>query len=137
MNEHFFIGIDVSMEKFDACVLRDGLKISSEVFENTPKGVKQLLKYLNHLDDFDLSNAVFCMEHTGYNCNHLLECLHEQGAVVWLETAITIKQVNKFNRGKIDSIDAYMIALYAYKNQEDLKKWEPKREALRTLKYFL
>ena len=59
MNEHFFIGIDVSKEKFDACVLRDSQKICCEVFENTPKGVKQLLKYLNQLDDFELSNAVF------------------------------------------------------------------------------
>ncbi len=76
------------------------------------------------------------MEHTGYYCNHLLEHLHEQQAVVWLENAVKIKQVNKFNRAKSDSIDAYMIALYAYKNQEDLKKWEPKREAVRKLKYL-
>lgn len=136
MEEKFFIGIDVSKEKFDVCVLWQGQKICSEVFENIPKGVKQLLKHLKQLDNFELSDAVFCMEQTGYYCNHLLESLHEQGAVIWLESAVKIKQVNKFNRAKSDRIDAQMIALYASKNQEDLKKWEPKREAVRQLKYL-
>ncbi len=58
MEEKIFIGIDVSKEKLDACVLRQSQKISSEVFENTIKGVKQLLKYLQQIDGFEIENAV-------------------------------------------------------------------------------
>ena len=136
MKENFFIGIDVSKEKFDACVLHSGQTVLNAVFENNPKGVKQMLKHLKQLSDFELTDAVFCMEHTGYYCNHLLEVLHQQDATIWLENAVKIKQVNKFNRAKSDRIDAQMIAFYAYRNHEDLKKWEPKREAVRQLKYL-
>lgn len=136
MKENFFIGIDVSKAKFDACVLHLGQTVLNAVFENNPKGVKQMLKHLKQLPDFELTDAVFCMEQTGYYCNHLLEGLHQQDAVIWLENAVKIKQVNKFNRAKSDRIDAQMIAFYAYRNHEDLKKWEPKREAVRQLKYL-
>ena len=40
-------------------------------------------------------------------------------------------------RGKNDRVDAHRIALYAYKNRDDVKLWKPQREAILRLRDLL
>lgn len=134
--KQFFVGIDVSKEKFDVAVLASGVKCLSAVYPNNLNGVKQLVTALKHFPEFELGNAVFCLEQTGIYVNHLLEGLHKREAIVWLENPVKIKQSNKLMRGKSDQIDAEMIAWYAFKNKDDLKRWQPKTAAFQRLKHL-
>ena len=40
-------------------------------------------------------------------------------------------------RGKNDRVDAYRIALYAYKNRDDIKLWKPQRDIILQLRDLL
>src|SRR6185503_8317631 len=84
-----------------------------------------------------LSNALFCMEHTGIYNNPLLNYCTKQKVAVWLESAIHIKKSSGLQRGKNDRVDAFRIAIFAYKNREEVKFWEPKRYVIQRLKYLL
>jgi len=67
-----------------------------------------------------------------YN-NPLLNALHEQSAPVWVERAAHIQESMGLTRGKTDQVDAKRIALFAYKNREEVRLWKPKRPVLAQL----
>ena len=98
--------------------------------ENSPRTITAFIKEQTKLPNFDLSKAVFCMEHTGIYSHHLLSCLHKMGAKVCLEAATQIKNSLGNLRGKNDKIDAVRIADYAYRNSERLRLWTPKRDVV-------
>lgn len=50
-----------------------------------------------------------------------------------VEHPIHIKESLGMIRGKNDKVDAQRIALYAYKNREEVRLWTPKREAIQQL----
>lgn len=50
----------------------------------------------------DLSDVLFCMEHTGVYTAHVLQVLHQNGCAIWLEAAMRIKTALGFTRGKND-----------------------------------
>jgi transposase len=76
------------------------------------------------------------MEHTGIYNNHLLNYFSKNNANVCLESGLQIKQSSGLKRGKNDKVDADRIAMYAYKNRDELKLWKPRREVLNQLKHF-
>ena len=61
-----------------------------------------------------------------YN-NPLLKALHGLSAPVWVERAAHIQESMGLTRGKTDQVDAKRIALFAYKNREEVRLWKPKR----------
>lgn len=134
MEYSFFVGIDVSKEKFDYCALWEGNRTFHGICPNGPEGVREMLASLAGLPGFELRGALFCMEHTGIYCNHLLATLHAEGADIWLEAGHNVKQVNRYQRGKSDRLDAHVIALYAFKNRDEPKLWAPASEASAELK---
>lgn len=73
------------------------------------------------------------MEHTGIYNNPLLKALHEQSAPIWVERAAHIQESMGLTRGKTDQIDARRIALFAYKNRDEVRLWKPKRAVLAQL----
>ena len=68
------------------------------------------------------------MEHTGVYGNHLLAVLQLFTVDTWLESAVQIKRSLGLTRGKNDKVDSKRIALYAFKNQTDIKLWQPPRK---------
>lgn len=132
----YFIGIDVSKNELDFAVMQGKLFLFHKETPNTPEAVKALLKELGQLCGFELSKAVFCMEHTGIYNNHLLASLHKKQANICLEAASQIKNSMGNVRGKNDKVDAIRIADYAYRNREALRLWRPKREAVQRLAYL-
>jgi transposase len=74
------------------------------------------------------------MEHTGIYNNHLLSALQSLKANIWLENPTHIKYSLGLQRGKNDCLDAKRIALYAYKNKDDMKLWTSPREVIIKLK---
>lgn len=136
MNYKQFIGIDVSKLWLDFAVIEQNNLVFHLRVENSLKGIQSFMKNLKGQIDFDLSYTVFCMEHTGIYNNHLLDFLYKKKVNICLESGIQIKQSSGLQRGKNDKVDAIRIAQYAYKNREELKLWEPKREIIQQLKHL-
>jgi len=136
MGFDFFIGIDVSKNELDFAVQRGNCFLFHTEIANEPATINAFLKELLKLSGFKLSNAVFCMEHTGIYNNHLLMCLHKKKAHICLEAATHIRSSLGNIRGKNDKIDAIRIAGYAYDRQHKLSLWQPKREVVQELSHL-
>jgi transposase len=134
-----FVGIDVSKSKFDLALIRnlDKDHIVQGVFENTQKGIKSMSKFLKKEHCIDLSETIFCMEFTGVYCRPLTRFMVDYDCHVWLEMPVNIIRSLGLQRGKNDRIDAHRIALYAYKNRDDIKLWKPQRDIILRLRDFL
>ncbi len=57
--------------------------------------------------------------------------MEEKKLSVCLESSVQIKQSGGLLRGKSDKVDSYRIALYAFKNKEFLRLWQPERSVVR------
>lgn len=134
-----FIGIDVSKAKFDLALIKDCDKenIIQAVFENTQKGIKAMTRFLEKEYQVQLSDTIFCMEFTGIYCRPLTTFMTEKECNVWLEMPVNIIRSLGLQRGKNDRVDARRIALYAYKNIEDVKLWKPQRDIILKLRDLL
>ena len=121
MNFIYHIGVDVSKNKLDVAVFKGKVFVYHQVIGNNKSDINLFLKELKQLEDFGLSKAVFCMEHTGIYNNPLLVCLHKMKGNICLEPASQIKNSLGNIRGKNDKVDAIRIAKYVYKHREDIK----------------
>lgn len=132
----YFIGTDVSKGELDFAVMQGKALLFHKEIANKQEDILAFIKELVKLPGFDLSKAVFCMEHTGIYNNHLLACLHKKGANICLEAATQIKQSLGNIRGKNDKIDSIRIADYAYMKRDKLRLWKPKREVIQQLAHY-
>ncbi len=128
-----FIGIDVSKDFFDYCILHENHEVfsSKNVEQNTLKGIKRFCKYVQGLTEYD---PWICLENTG-----------RYGALLCSEfakTGLTFSQINPLEikysigltRGKNDSIDAFRIASYAATNQYKLQAFKLSGQDIQKLK---
>jgi transposase len=129
----YFIGTDVSKNELDFAVMHGSILLFHREIANTPEAISGFIKELGRLPGFDLSQTIFCMEHTGIYNNHLLVYLHKKKANIWLESALQIKNSSGKLRGKNDKVDAIRIADYACMKRDKVRLWVPKREVIRQL----
>ena len=100
MDIHHFIGIDVSKNTLDWAVYANKGIIWQTQSENSPTAIRAVIKQLQALPDFDRSNCVVCMEHTGLYNAHALEVFFQAQLPIWLEASLHIKQAGGLQRGK-------------------------------------
>lgn len=134
---NYFIGIDVSKKTLDFNIVHEGNSIDKKCIENKSKSINLLLNEWISSYNLTWDSIVFCMEHTGIYNNTLLDVLLEHRANVWLENPVHIKRSSGLVRGKNDKIDALRIAIFAYKNVDDVKLWIPERKVVKTLRGLL
>ena len=134
-----FVGIDVSKSKFDLALIKgqDKDHVIQGVFDNTQKGIKTMSKFLEKEHHVQLSETIFCMEFTGVYCRPLTSFFVGQDCHVWIEMPVNIIRSLGLQRGKNDRVDAHRIALYAYKNRDDIKLWKPQRDVILQLRDLL
>jgi transposase len=134
-----FVGIDVSKSKFDLALIKgqDKDHFIQGVFDNTHKGIKTMSKFLEKEHNVQLSETIFCMEFTGVYCRPLTSFFVEQDCHVWIEMPVNIIRSLGLQRGKNDRVDAHRIALYAFKNRDDIKLWKPQRDVILQLRDLL
>ena len=134
-----FVGIDVSKAKFDLALIKghDKDHFIQRAFDNTPKGIKAMRRFLEKEHHVQLSETIFCMEFTGVYCRPLTSFFVEQECHVWLEMPVNIIRSLGLQRGKNDRVDSRRIALYVYKNRDDAKLWKPQREVILQLRDLL
>lgn len=128
-----FIGIDVSAKELDWAISSGNVHLFHRKTDNVPEAIVQLITELKRLPKFKIAKAVFCMEHTGIYCNHVLSALKKHKAHIVVEAASHIQNSLGNVRGKTDKMDAIRIADYAYRNREHLRLWIPKRPVIQQL----
>ncbi len=135
MSFNYFVGIDVSKETLDLCLIHQNQKVFSSKVENSSNGLKGFWKLLlKSCHKLDLTKVVFCMEHTGIYNNFILDFLFKKKVAICLENPVQIKLSIGLQRGKSDTVDAERIARYASKENENLRLWQPPRQVIINLK---
>lgn len=111
----WILGIDVSKESIDACLVRssDG-QIFESKFHNNLSGFRHLKRWCKETGCECDDGTLCCMEHTGLYTRLLVHYLVSRGVGVWLESSLQIKRSMGLLRGKSDKIDAQRIARYAH-----------------------
>ena len=137
MESKLFLGCDISQETFNYC-LRDksGILMEGKV-DNNMKSIKTWLNQLKKDLRWNISEILFCIEHTGVYGSILLRELSQRSLLVCMENALNIKLSLGLQRGKNDKIDAQRIAEYALRFTDRLNRWQPKREVLVRLQILI
>lgn len=137
MKTRYFLGIDIGKKSFHAALTVDGQNYHDQEVSNHATAIKKYIGELKAKFSFTSEQLIVCMEHTGIYCYPLLDYLTRNKIKVCVEPALRIKQSQGMQRGKNDKIDSKRIARFAYKNADDLKFWQPKREVLQKLRALL
>ena len=137
MKTRYFLGIDIGKNSIHAALTVDGQNYYDQEVGNNATAIKKYLQELKVKFKFKSEQLIVCMEHTGIYCYPLLDYLTKQKIKVCIEPALRIKQSQGMQRGKNDKIDSKRIARYAYKNADELKFWQPKREVIQKLRALL
>jgi transposase len=111
----WILGIDVSKQSIDACLIRssDG-QISENKFNNNLSGFRHLKRWCKLQQCECDAQTLCCMEHTGLYTRLLVHYLVSREVAIWLESSLQIKRSQGLVRGKSDRIDAQRIARYAH-----------------------
>jgi transposase len=115
----FILGIDVSKDSLDVCMIRtaDG-QILEHKLNNNAEGFKKLKAFSKQHGCELGAETLVCMEHTGLYTRRLVHYLLGRQVKVWLENALQIKRSIGLVRGKDDKVDAQRIARYALLQQD-------------------
>jgi len=110
-----FIGIDVSKEKVDICLLSDGKIQAEDIVKNTVSDITKWLKGALNKQKSDACDVMVCAEHTGQYTYRLVCACESLKIDLWLENPLQIKRSFGAKRGKDDKTDARRIAEYAWR----------------------
>ncbi|MEL6661007.1 MAG: IS110 family transposase [Bacteroidota bacterium] len=134
-----FVGLDVSKEKVDACLIDATGEQHHFEFENKVKKIKGFLKQVHQRlkAEDGLKSTLFCLEHTGEYINRLVHVFGQLDLAVWVESASRIREVQgRLTRGKDDKVDARRIAEYAQRYQDQVRIWKAKRDVIVKLRHL-
>lgn len=131
----FFTGIDVSKLWLDIAVFKptDGFVYQTRI-DNNVKSIRGFLKGLKKHLKAEITEYLFCMEHTGKYGHAFLTASILEKAKVWVELPIQIKRSQGLVRGKTDRWDAARIAQYAYRFADKATFWMPADKTIQDLK---
>jgi transposase len=131
----FFTGIDVSKLWLDIAVLSatDGIVHQTRI-NNNVKDIRTFLKGLEKQLKAEITEHLFCMEHTGKYGHAFLTASALEKAKVWVELPIQIKRSQGLVRGKTDQWDAARIAQYAYRFADKAVFWKPADKTIQDIK---
>ena len=134
-----FVGIDISKTYFDAAVIKTNHPSESmhNQFSQCPKGLKQMITWLQQQDVLLNSETLFCMEYTGIYNTGLVNFLVEQRAHLWVEMPLRIKKSAGLQRGSDDKISALKIASYAFRYQDKMQLWQPVDSSIEKIKRLI
>ena len=129
-----FVGIDVSKAKLDIVILCNSKFISHEIVDNNHESILCFLDDYKKRKGFTIKNSLFCMEETGIYTAILARVLEKAKANFVIENAYHIKHSLGTKREKSDKIDAHGIAVYAFKNCNELNLHSSRRTVIEQLK---
>jgi transposase len=131
----FFTGIDVSKLWLDIAVFKPGYGVVYQTkIDNNVKTISSFFKNLRKQLKTEITEHMFCMEHTGKYGHAFLNASILEQAKVWVELPIQIKRSQGLVRGKTDQWDAIRIAQYAYRFADKAVFWRPADKTVQDLK---
>jgi len=137
METQLFMGCDISQDSFHFCLRGSrGILLQGQI-TNSTKPIRSWLKELQKAHQLDLSQILFCLEHTGVYSAILLRELTARSLIICLENAMNIKLSLGLTRGKNDKVDAQRISEYAQRNADRLPQWKPKRRVIERLQLLI
>jgi len=128
------IGIDISKLTFD---VRIHSNQCYSVFDNTPKGFKELIKWVNKNNPIPKEQTLFVLEHTGIYSEQISLFFNENNISFALIPGLEIKKSLGISRGKDDKVDATKIALYGYRLRDEIKPYNLPSKRINQLKRLL
>lgn len=112
------IGIDISKLTFD---VRMHSNQFYRVFDNTTKGFKELMKWINKNNPIPKENTLFVLEYTGIYSEELSLFFSKNDIPFSIVPGLEVKKSLGISRGKNDKVDATKIALYAHRLRDEIK----------------
>lgn len=139
MEYKVIVGIDQSKLTIDAALLMLGNpeQFVSESFENSEKGFKRMMKWVQKQSLCSFEQVLICTENTGLYSYPLCVFCQENELALWMENALQIKQSMGIQRGKNDRIDAKRIAQYAFTHRHKVKRYAMPVKTLLALKQLM
>lgn len=128
------IGIDISKLTFD---VRIHSNQCYKVFENSPKGFKELLKWIEKNNPIPKEQTLFVLEHTGIYSEQISLFFDQNNINFALIPGLEIKKSLGISRGKDDKVDATKIALYGYRLRDEIKPYKLPTKSVNQLKRLL
>jgi transposase len=135
--EKVVIGIDISKEKLDLCVMVSMEVRSQFVIENKQIAINKKLRLLQKEYGVEAYDLIVCAEYTGMYIYPLVCACTDADIFLWMENPTEIKLSNGMQRGKNDSIDAFRIALYCSRFIDKAHRYTMLDKDLSTLKTLL
>jgi transposase len=119
--KQWFNGIDISMDTIDVALLHEKSPetVKEKQFKNNLQGFDAMLDWMIK-QKVNVSESVFCMEHTGTHGLLLFVWLDQKGIDFCVESGLQIKRSLGLVRGKNDKVDARRIAGYALAQKSKL-----------------
>lgn len=132
------IGIDISKNKLDACIIQDSNEKEHLYLQvtNCKRGIESIFKAVKKFQA-EPSELLFCFENTGVYGMHLCYFLQTKMVSYSMVPAIEIKRAKGLTRGKSDKADSKDIAFYAITHQHKLRFTELPERDLMKLKLML
>ena len=122
----FFLGIDVGKKDLFCHIIGQDRSFS-ERFDNTPAGIRLLIKWLRKT--VIISQLSACLEQTGHYGDNIATALHKLPvSSLHLVNPQRIKAfgMQKLRRNKSDTADAKLIARFLKSEHAELRPWHPR-----------
>jgi transposase len=133
----FLIGIDVSKQKLDICLMRESQVVEETIVGNQSLLIKPFLKKVIKENGLETNDVLICAEYTGQYIYPLCCACKDLGLGLWLENPAQIKYRSGIQRGKNDKLDAKKIATYALRYQDCAKLFTMPEKSLISLKQLI
>lgn len=122
-NHQTFVGIDVSKEKLDYCIVNAGT-INQQQFGVVSNKARAIIKFIHTLKTkyANGGDLLFCLENTGVYSMPVCYWLQANELDYWVISPLEVKRSKGITRGKSDKTDAKDITYYAITHLHDLKQ---------------
>ncbi len=133
-NFSYFLGIDVSKDSFDACLVNANQEVRmNEKFSMDSEGFEKLLQ---NLLAFERDDTLVVMESTGIYHTNLFFHLEDNEFKIAVVNPLLIHNFSKsvtLRKSKTDKIDAFRIACFALYNQSNIEVTKKSATSIRNL----
>lgn len=137
MKINYFLGIDVSKNWFNYCLLSDEIKLLEEgKIDNTEQAILVFISKILKNHSIPITSLMVVMEHTGIytkNLNRSFALKDINQALIHAGKISSSLGIDVKGEGKSDSIDARRIAEYGVRFVDKLTLWAPKSQEVELL----
>lgn len=134
MQIFYFIGVDVSKNKFDICVMSKSKVLKEDQVSNHPQAIASVIAGIKEELSMNNDSFIICAEHTDQYTYPLICACKSVECKLWLENPSQIKYCSGVTRGKNNKVGARRIVEYAMRFLDKAKPYKRPTEELMRFK---